>query len=75
MKTTIPIEVTLEINGSQLADWWWELDNGEQARFFKRLEQIRHEKPGDFDMQMIYVAEAAAKVFPVDSPAELLGQS
>lgn len=61
--TTVPVTVDIDISGTQLADWWWELDNHQQAEFFARLTAIKEQAPLAFGMQIEFLREALERLF------------
>lgn len=61
--TKIKAVVNIAMSGSELADWWWELDSGEQADFFARLESIKDRDPVAFLMQLEFLREAMQRLF------------
>src|SRR3954452_19536486 len=69
--TRINTDIQIEVTGTQLADWWWFCDSGEQAEFFTRLEAIKAENPTAFLMQLEYLREALERLFEQTTPAAL----
>lgn len=62
MKATIKrnIEISVQMDGQQIADAFWQLNETEQASFFNKLWDLAAENVGgfyNFQMQMQYVTD------------------